>query len=83
VEENVLAGGAGSAVNESLAAHGLPAAVLNLGVPDRFVEHATRQEQLAECGLDAAGILRAIQRRLRLPQASAGQPGAGEAPRKA
>jgi len=39
---------------------------LNLGLPDRFVEHASRAEQLAECGLDSAGILRAIQKRLRV-----------------
>jgi 1-deoxy-D-xylulose-5-phosphate synthase len=39
--------------------------VLNLGLPDHFVEHGTREELLAQCGLDAAGILRAIQKRLR------------------
>jgi 1-deoxy-D-xylulose-5-phosphate synthase len=80
VEENVLAGGAGSAVNELLAACRQPAAVLNLGMPDRFVEHASRDEQLAACGLDAAGIQRAIQRRLRAPEAAAIQ-SAGDLPR--
>jgi len=39
--------------------------VLNLGLPDQFVEHGTREELLAQCGLDAAGIQRSIQKRLR------------------
>jgi 1-deoxy-D-xylulose-5-phosphate synthase len=65
VEDNVRLGGAGSGVNELLASHRHGAAVLNLGLPDRFVEHASRAEQLAECGLDSAGILRAIQKKLR------------------
>lgn len=65
VEDNVVAGGAGSAVNECLAAHGQGAAVLNLGLPDRFLEHDTREGLLAECGLDRDGILAAIERRRR------------------
>jgi len=60
IEENVVAGGAGTAVNEYLAAAGLPPARLNLGIPDRFIEHGERGEQLAECGLDVDGIRRAI-----------------------
>jgi 1-deoxy-D-xylulose-5-phosphate synthase len=56
VEENAAAGGAGSAVAEVLAAHGRTIPCLHLGLPDRFVEHAAHAEQLAECGLDAAGI---------------------------
>jgi len=39
--------------------------VLNLGLPDQFVEHGTREELLGACGLDSAGIQRAIQKRLR------------------
>jgi 1-deoxy-D-xylulose-5-phosphate synthase len=70
VEDNVRLGGAGSAVNELLAAHQRNVAVLNLGLPDRFVEHASRAEQLAECGLDSAGILRSVQKRLRARGAS-------------
>jgi 1-deoxy-D-xylulose-5-phosphate synthase len=62
VEENAIAGGAGSAVNECLVAAGLPAARLNLGIPDRFIEHADRTEQLAACELDVAGLRRAILR---------------------
>jgi 1-deoxy-D-xylulose-5-phosphate synthase len=60
VEENVVAGGAGSAVNECLMAAGLPTRVVNLGLPDRFIEHGDHREQLAQCGLDAAGIRRTI-----------------------
>jgi 1-deoxy-D-xylulose-5-phosphate synthase len=62
VEENALPGGAGSAVLECLAAARLPAACLNLGLPDRFIEHGERNELLAECGLDADGMRRAILR---------------------
>ena len=65
LEENVVAGGAGSAVNELLATEGVAVGVLNLGLPDAFVEHGKPGELLAECGLDAAGIETAIRRRLR------------------
>jgi 1-deoxy-D-xylulose-5-phosphate synthase len=57
VEENVLQGGAGSAVNEVLLAQGHAVRSLNLGIPDRFIDHGDHQQQLAECGLDATGIL--------------------------
>ncbi|PWV59129.1 1-deoxy-D-xylulose-5-phosphate synthase [Plasticicumulans acidivorans] len=61
LEDNVVAGGAGSAVNECLAAHGIAAHALNLGLPDRFINHGERNELLAECGLDVAGVLAALQ----------------------
>ncbi len=64
LEENVVAGGAGSAVNELLAAEGVKTEVLNLGLPDAFVEHGKPAELLAECGLDAEGIEAAILARL-------------------
>ena len=64
VEENVVAGGAGSAVAEALAADGMAVPVLMLGLPDRFVEHGDSQQLLAECGLDAAGIARAVREHL-------------------
>jgi len=64
LEENVVAGGAGSAVNELLAAEGVQVEVLNLGLPDTFVEHGTPAELLRDCGLDADGIERAIRARL-------------------
>lgn len=70
VEDNVVAGGAGSAVNECLAACGIPAPVINLGLPDRFVDHGSREDLLAHCGLDAESLFRAIDqhyRRLRPP----------------
>ena len=65
LEDNARLGGAGSAVNEVLLAQHQSVPVLNLGLPDHFVEHGTRDELLAQLGLDAAGILRAIQKRLR------------------
>nr|WP_211317047.1 1-deoxy-D-xylulose-5-phosphate synthase [Arenicella xantha] len=56
VEENVIAGGAGSGVNEFLAANALATATLNLGLPDRYIDHGTQTAQLAQCGLDSEGI---------------------------
>jgi 1-deoxy-D-xylulose-5-phosphate synthase len=61
IEENVIAGGAGSAVNEFLQAQNILMPVLNIGLPDRFVEQGSREELLALCGLDAKGILAKIQ----------------------
>ena len=63
VEENAVAGGAGSAVNEHLHRTGRCTPVLNLGLPDRFVEHGSREALLAECGLDARGIIAAVRDR--------------------
>jgi 1-deoxy-D-xylulose-5-phosphate synthase len=57
-------GGAGSAVAEFLAAEGIVVPLLQLGLPDRYVEHAKPAQMLAECGLDAAGIERAVRARL-------------------
>ncbi|MGM0542991.1 MAG: 1-deoxy-D-xylulose-5-phosphate synthase [Pseudomonadota bacterium] len=64
LEENVIAGGAGSAVNELLHVEGVQVEVLNLGLPDAFVEHGTPAELLHDCDLDADGIERAIRARL-------------------
>ena len=64
VEENAIAGGAGSAVAEALAAEGFAVPVLQLGLPDRFVEHGEHAQLLADCGLDAAGIARSIRERM-------------------
>ena len=59
VEEGCLMGGFGSAVLEAANDAGLPTAhVRRLGLPDRFVLHAERDEQLAEVGLDVDGIIR-------------------------
>jgi len=60
LEENVIAGGAGSAVNESLAARGIQTPVRHIGLPDRFVEQGERGELLAECDLDVDGVLRRL-----------------------
>jgi 1-deoxy-D-xylulose-5-phosphate synthase len=64
VEENVVAGGAGSAVEEALAAEDFAVRVFALGLPDRFVEHGDPAQLLADCGLDAAGIVRSVRERL-------------------
>jgi 1-deoxy-D-xylulose-5-phosphate synthase len=64
IEESAAAGGAGSAVAEALAADGLAVPMLHLGLPDAFVEHGDAQQLLADCGLDAAGIVRAVRKRL-------------------
>ncbi|GAB4120991.1 MAG: 1-deoxy-D-xylulose-5-phosphate synthase [Sideroxydans sp.] len=60
VEENTVQGGAGSAVAECLARHGMTVPLLQLGLPDRFIEQGDPAQLLAECGLDAAGIVRSI-----------------------
>ncbi len=62
VEDNVVAGGAGSAVAESLAAARLHVDLLQLGLPDRFIEHGSRDDQLADVGLDGARLREAIER---------------------
>ncbi|MCP1364677.1 1-deoxy-D-xylulose-5-phosphate synthase [Halomonas sp. BBD48] len=64
LEESAVAGGAGSGVNELLAGEGVQVAVLNLGIPDRFIEHGKPAQLLHECGLDAEGIEADIRRRL-------------------
>ena len=55
-----VAGGAGSAVNEFLAASSVELPVLNLGLPDVFLEHGSREECLAMAGLDPAGIQKTV-----------------------
>ena len=60
IEDNAVMGGAGSAVNEYLHAAELPVSVINLGLPDTYIEHAQREEQLAACGLDAQGIVNRV-----------------------
>jgi len=62
IEENVIAGGAGSAVSESLSAAGIDMPLLHLGLPDEFPHQGSREHLLAECGLDAEGIRRTIRR---------------------
>ena len=64
LEENTTQGGAGSAVLEYLQQTGVTAPILQLGLPDRFVDHGKHKDLLASCGLDKAGIEQAIERRL-------------------
>ena len=63
LEDNAIAGGAGSGVAELLATHGISMPILHLGLADSYLEHASREELLAESGLDAAGIEAAIRNR--------------------
>jgi 1-deoxy-D-xylulose-5-phosphate synthase len=60
VEENAVAGGAGSAVSELLAEAGVQLPLLHIGIPDRFIEHGTRDDCLEMAGLDAVSIRRQI-----------------------
>jgi 1-deoxy-D-xylulose-5-phosphate synthase len=60
VEENVVAGGAGSGVSELLAANDVTVPMLHLGLPDRFVDHGDPAQLLAQVGLDAPGIATSI-----------------------
>jgi 1-deoxy-D-xylulose-5-phosphate synthase len=62
LEENTVAGGAGSAVAELLAATGHDRPHLQLGLPDQFIEHGSREQCLADAGLDAASVAGAIER---------------------
>jgi 1-deoxy-D-xylulose-5-phosphate synthase len=64
VEENAVMGGAGSAVAECLERRGLTVDMLQLGLPDRFIDQGDPALQLASCGLDSTGIADAIRRRL-------------------
>jgi len=72
IEDNVVAGGAGSGVGELLNAEGVLRPILHLGLPDSYQHHASREDLLAEAGIDAAGIRAAV---LKLwPQLATGTP---------
>ena len=62
IEENAVLGGAGSAVVELLAAEGVSLPLLQVGIPDRFIAHGSREGCLAAAGLDAAGLRASIER---------------------
>jgi 1-deoxy-D-xylulose-5-phosphate synthase len=64
LEENMVQGGAGSAVAECLNSHSKCTELLQLGLPDRYIEHGTQQEQLQEAGLDREQVLAAIRTRM-------------------
>jgi len=72
IEDNVVAGGAGSGVGELLNAEGVLRPILHLGLPDSYQHHASREDLLAEAGIDAAGIRAAVLKRW--PQLAAGPP---------
>jgi len=61
IEENAIAGGAGSAVNECLIANNIEIPIINLGLPDQFSEHGTRDQILADYGLTSDGIISSIE----------------------
>jgi 1-deoxy-D-xylulose-5-phosphate synthase len=60
IEENALQGGAGSGVNEYLNLIQHDVAVINLGLPDEFIDHGNHQQMLSDCGLDAQGIITTV-----------------------
>jgi 1-deoxy-D-xylulose-5-phosphate synthase len=62
IEENATQGGAGSAVGELLAAEGVQMPLLQLGIPDRFIEHGSRETCLAAAGLDGPGLSASVER---------------------
>ncbi len=62
IEENSLLGGAGSAVAEFLLSHGNSTSIEIMGLPDKFLEHGDRKQMLADCGLDAKGIITTVQK---------------------
>ena len=66
VEENTIQGGAGSAVAECLQQHGMTNALLQLGLPDSFLEQGETEKMLAMCGLDATGIAASIRQKMSL-----------------
>ncbi|MBS3726013.1 1-deoxy-D-xylulose-5-phosphate synthase [Stenotrophomonas sp. PE591] len=72
IEDNVVAGGAGSGVGELLNAEGVLRPILHLGLPDSYQHHASREDLLAEAGIDAAGIRAAMLKRW--PQLATGTP---------
>ena len=76
LEDNVVAGGAGSGVAELLSAEGVVLPILHLGLPDAFQHHASREQLLAEAGLDADGIRAAVRARWPALASTAGQPAA-------
>jgi 1-deoxy-D-xylulose-5-phosphate synthase len=61
LEENSVAGGAGSAIAEVLCAEGLTPSLLQIGIPDRFIEHGSRESCLAAAGLDTASLTATVE----------------------
>ena len=74
IEENAVMGGAGSAVAEYLNGQGIVKPILQLGLPDSYIDHGTHADMLANCGLDGKGIQASILNRLQAINASTPQP---------
>ena len=70
VEENAVMGGAGSAILEYLASRGIVVSVMQLGLPDSFIDQGDPGQMLADCGLDKNGIVQAVQQRVTTKVAS-------------
>ena len=66
LEDNVVAGGAGSAVNEMLLKMNTNSKILNIGLPDEFIEHGDQEQQKVINGLDGEGITKSIREKLAL-----------------
>ena len=64
IEENVTMGGAGSAVNEFLTKANIKVATLNLGLPDKFLDHGKASDMLASVSLDCKGVIQSVQNKL-------------------
>ena len=82
VEENAL-GGAGGAVSECLAANGVTSRLLQIGLPDRFIQHGGRGDMLTDAGLDAAGIARSVDEYLARHDRASSQSGSADETRPA
>ncbi len=70
IEENSLPGGAGSAINEFLAAKNIRTSIISLGLPDKVTDQGSREQLLAEYGLDATGIINAVTSHPDFPETS-------------
>ncbi len=77
MEDNAVEGGAGSAVLECLQQHGVLVPTLTLGIPDRFIEHGSRADNLAAAGLDDAGLRASLDRFLAPWRSPRAQPATG------
>jgi len=66
IEDNAIAGGAGSGVNEYILSQGMAKKILNIGLPDNFIKHGTQAEIHQELGLDATGIIDKISKFINL-----------------
>lgn len=65
LEDNAIAGGAGSAASEFLSSQQVNTPVMHLGLPDRFIDHGKREKILQDLGLDREGITTTIQQRIK------------------